>query len=72
MFATLVSARRWLPAVVVAACAGCNLLLEETPARDESFRQAAGYDRPRLNDHPSQPWGVSGRSREVERDLGVQ
>jgi hypothetical protein len=38
--------------------------------RDETFREAAGYDR--TGKSTSLPWGVSSRSRDVERDLGVK
>jgi hypothetical protein len=72
MLAKFESFRRWLPIVVVTACGGCNLLLDETPARDESFRQASGYDRELPETQKSLPWGVSSRSRDVERDLGVK
>jgi len=72
MFAKLVSPRYWLPIIVMMHCAGCNLLLDDTPARDESFREAAGYDRAPAEKGTLVPWGVSSRSREVERDLGVK
>lgn len=72
MFVKFASLNRWLPVVVVTACAGCNLLLDDTPARDDTFRNAAGYDRSPPENGDSLPWGVSSRSRDVERDLGVK
>jgi hypothetical protein len=57
--------------VVVAVCAGCNSVAPDKPAPDETFRDAAGIDRPK-DQSTLLPWGFSSRSREIERDLGVR
>jgi hypothetical protein len=64
--------RRCLALVAAAAvCAGCQGLKPPPEPNDETFRAAAGVDRPKEQD-TTLPWGYSSRSREIERDLGVR
>jgi hypothetical protein len=51
--------------------AGCVPMSAVDKPRDESFTKAAGFDR-KDEDNKSTPWGVSSRSRDIERDLGVR
>lgn len=55
----------------ISLCAGCVPMSAIDKPRDESFTEAAGFDR-KDEEKKSNPWGVSSRSRDIERDLGVR
>lgn len=56
--------------MLMACVGGCTSMSAVDDPRDETFREAANYDR--SGKSKSLPWGVSNRSRDIERDLGVK
>ena len=64
--------RRVALVAALTVCMGCNSLTTPTVSpTDETFRNAAGVDRPK-EQSTTLPWGITSRSREIERDLGVR
>jgi hypothetical protein len=58
-------------ALLVATCVGCSTDALKKPSGEESFSDAARFERPTQRGL-SAPFAVTSRARQIEDDLGVR